>query len=334
MKETRAALDGAAVTPHQDTAALPRLPENWYLLAASPALTPGTLLPVTLHDHDIVLYRATSGRLTAYAAKCAHMGCHLKHAHPDADGIRCAMHQRLIGSDGAFRRPEGTASTDLIQPTYPVQEAFGCIFVWLGQGTPTDLPLPDIADHGPVLTRYAGHYDAEIPWFSLIANGCDMEHLASVHDRALREQPVVDTPAPGRFRISYLTRVIGTALSDRITKWLSGDHIRASMTVCNGSLMLVQSAVWKPSFFLLSMCPDGSGGTRVRAAVGIAGQGGPLARLRLWLTARFFITFLAKDFEVMKGLDWHPPVHGHSFGDRTSQALYRYFAQLTEASRD
>lgn len=321
-----------ANVPHMDTDAIPNLPENWYLVAASGDVRRGTVRPVDVMGIGVVLHRGTAG-LTAYAAKCAHMGCHLKHASSDGAGIRCALHRRFIANDGYFTRPDGTKSGDLKQRIYPVQEAFGCVFVWFGDGDPTVLPLPDIADQGPVMSQYAGHYHAQANWFSLIANGCDMEHLASVHGRALREEPVVDAPDPGRFRIAYLTRVVGTSLADRVVKYLSGDHVRASMTVCNGSLILVQSKVWKPSFFLLSMCPDENGGTLVRAAVGAQGGTGVWDRLRLWLTARVFISFLAKDFEVMKGLEWHPPAHPHSFGDRTSQRLFTYFSGLTGVRR-
>lgn len=329
MKQQTTPLDG---TPALDVRAIPALPQNWYLVAASQTAKQGKPLAVAVGGQQIVLYRGPSG-LVAYAAKCAHMGCHLKHATGDGDAIRCAMHHRRIGLDGRFLRPDGSASDELVQRIYPVQESWGGVFVWLGDDPPAQLPVPTVADDAPVLARYAGDYVCDINWYSLVANGCDMEHLAAVHGRALRRDPVVDTPAKGQFRIAYLTRVIGRGLSDRVVKYLSGDHIRASMTVCNGSLMLVQSQVWKPSFFVLSMCPDGQGGTHVRACVGAFGRSSLLSRLRLWLTARAFISFLAKDFAVMQGLDWHPPAQAHSFGDRASRQLFDYLANLKAAAR-
>ncbi|MCI2400567.1 Rieske 2Fe-2S domain-containing protein [Aliiroseovarius subalbicans] len=311
---------------------LPALPANWYILAGSHELKPGQVLTRTLLDREYVLYRAPSGKVATYAPHCAHMGCHLKHAEAADDSILCAMHHRKIGLDGAFLRPDGQKSRDLVQRTFPTQETLSAIFVFVGPGDPPPLPVPVLAANGPVITRFAGTLDSDATWFSLVANGFDMEHLASVHDRVLREDPLVEEPVPGAFRIAYHTRVTGRGLADRVVKWISNDSIHASMTALKGSMILVQSEVGRPSFCILSMCPDGKGGTLVRGIVGINGARGTFWDwLRLRLTSKLFIDFLAKDFEVMKGLRWTPPAHEHTPGDAYSRRLHRYFCAQSAA---
>ena len=48
--------------------------------------------------------------------------------------LRCALHFRHIDGAGHFIRPDGEPVTDLVQPTYPAEERYGVIFVYLGAG--------------------------------------------------------------------------------------------------------------------------------------------------------------------------------------------------------
>lgn len=311
----------------------PAVPVNWYMLAGSAELRPGRIITRSIAGREIVLTRFAEGGVRAFAARCAHMGCHLRHGRAEAAGLRCALHHRLIAPDGAFVGPDGRPSARLTQPSLPVREHLGGVFVWLGPaGAETELPLPEIATQGPVMSRYVGRFDFAVPWYGLIANGFDMEHLASVHRRALREPPVIDTSVPGRFALSYRSRVIGGAPSDRLMKWLSGDSIRATMTSVNGSMMLVQSAVARPSFGLLSMLPDGRGGTQVQALFGAEGNARhPLDALRLSVTSWLFKRFFASDMAIFADLGWHPPAHRLAPADGWTQALYAFFCAQPEA---
>lgn len=309
------------------------LPENWYILAASRELSPGGILACEIADRDIVLARTQAGRLMAFDAHCAHMGCHLKHGDVDGDHLRCGLHRRRIGADGCFLTPDGRRSTDLVQPTYGVTEHLGAVFVYLGRGAPPALPHPEIIPPETLLAAPAGEFRTPTPWHALIANGFDMEHLLAVHARELKEQPVISRPDQRSFRIAYRTRVTGTGLSDRLMKSISGDDIRASMTTIGGTLMMVQSMAGpRPSMFLLSFRPDRAGGSIVRTVGGIAGNAAnPLDRLRLAASNWLFRSFLSRDFRIFDGLDWHPPAFRHSPGDRYTRQLFDFFLELKGA---
>ena len=130
------------------------------------------------------------------------MGCHLKHGTVCGDNLRCALHERLIGIDGWFLRPDGRKSDSLRQRIYPVKEQFGAIFVYVGGEKPAPFPVPAITEQGDFIARPAGEYNATTSWQSLTANGCDLEHLLAIHNRNLKEEPAFATPDPLTLNIS------------------------------------------------------------------------------------------------------------------------------------
>ncbi|MFZ2099459.1 MAG: Rieske 2Fe-2S domain-containing protein [Oricola sp.] len=317
-----------------DPAAAPvALPRNWYILAESREVRRGRVVARTIGDREVVLFRTESGNVAAFDAHCAHMGCHLRHASVAGETLRCALHFRHIDREGRFLTPDGAPSRDLVQPVYPVAERYGAIFVHVGGEPERGLPEPDIIAAGAFMARPAGEFRTSTPWHGLIANGCDMEHLLSVHDRRLKQEPVVTRPDAWSYRIAYRTEVIGRTLADRIMKRMARNDIRASMTVISGTTMMVQSEAGPtPSVFMLSMCPQEDGGTLVRGIIGLeAGRSRLFDAIKLRLAQWLFKSFLAKDFGVFEGLEWHPPMHEHSSGDRFTRQLHAYFLELRDA---
>jgi phenylpropionate dioxygenase-like ring-hydroxylating dioxygenase large terminal subunit len=327
------ALDAAPATRAETASAPVALPRNWYMLAESREVSRGKLVTRKIADREIALFRTQAGVLAAFDGHCAHMGCHLRHAAVIGENLRCALHFRHIDKQGRFLRPDGTPSPDLRQPTYPVAERHGMIFVHVGGEPKHDLPMPDIVSAEEFMARPAGEFRTDTPWYALIANGFDMEHLLSVHQRELKEEAQVSYPDTWSYRIAYRTAVTGTSLADRVMKRMSRNDIRASMTVISGTTMLVQShAGPSPSIFILSMCPQEGGETLVRGIVGLkAGRSRILDGLKLRLAQWLFKSFLARDYGIFEGLQWHPPAHRHSSGDRFTHQLYNYFMQIEGA---
>jgi phenylpropionate dioxygenase-like ring-hydroxylating dioxygenase large terminal subunit len=130
----------------------PACPENWYLLAASRDIAAGRIVSRRIAGVEMVLYRGESGGITAFAAHCSHMGCHLAHGRVVGDNLQCALHHRVIGPGGYFLGRDGKIGPDRWQPRFPVIERFGCIFVYAGIKPAFDPPAPAIAGIGPVAT--------------------------------------------------------------------------------------------------------------------------------------------------------------------------------------
>lgn len=308
----------------------PNCPQNWYLVAQSNELARGAIVTRSLGPLEIVLYRGRDrGHVAAFAAHCAHAGCHLQHGRVVGDHLQCALHHRVIGADGRFISPNGGELPVAAQFHLPVVERHGCLFVFAGEDAQFELPVPVLCASGAAVTRSLPPQIFPLAWSTLIANGMDIDHLQAVHDRQLREEPTFQRTGPYSVRLDYSSRVTGHYLSDRIMKWISGDRIDTSITCIGGSMMLVESAVGSHhTFVLLSMCPSG-GGTIVRALAGVAGSPERLttrfaARLAAWL----FHAFLKKDVGILHRMDWHEPHVAVTLGDTLTQGLCQFFRGL------
>ena len=320
-------VDAVATVPD---AVGPDCPQNWYLLAYSAELKHGAILARPLGGIEVVLYRGVeSGRAVAFGAHCAHAGCHLQHGKVVGDTLQCALHHRTIRDDGRFIASNGTELGTTPQRCLPVTERLGCIFVFAGEVSTFDLPVPDICADGPVATRSLPPQTFPLPWSTLISNGMDIDHLQAVHDRKLRGQPTLRRAAQFVMRLDYSSRVTGHHPSDKVMKWISGDEINTSITCIGGSMMLVESTVGRHrTFVLLSMCPVDEG-SAVRAVAGVAGDPDRMpvqlaARLAAWL----FHAFLKKDVGILRQMDWHEPIEDITLGDTLTQSLCQFFRNL------
>jgi aminopyrrolnitrin oxygenase len=311
----------------------PACPQNWYLVATSAELRAGAILTRPLGSIEIVLYRGRdSGRAVAFAAHCAHAGCHLRHGAVVGDNLRCGLHHRIIAPGGQFVAKDGSALAGARQLGLPVIERFGCIFVFAGAKAAFDLPTPDICTLGPVTTRALPPRTFPLPWSTLTSNGMDMDHLQAVHDRELIEPATLRHIDEHRVRLSYRARVTGSHLSDRMMKWLSNDEVRTSITCVAGSMMLVDSAVGRHrTFVILSMCPVGRGASSARAVAGVAGAPERAsARLSVAVAAWLFGAFLEKDVGVLQQMNWREPDVEITPGDALMRGLCRFFRSLPE----
>lgn len=307
-------------------------PSTWYLVGAEAELRPGRLLTVTVAGTELVLFRDAGGKAHALAAHCVHMGCHLKHGQVVEDRLRCPLHFREFDGAGRCRAlPGGNVSDSAMQPTYLVIERYGGIFVFIGSTPAFDLSQPHGRPIDDFVTQATPAYEFQLPWYALIANGCDLDHLQTVHLRKLREPPQVEILPPNRFRIRYRTKVIGKRLADRLMRYLSGDDIRATITCIGGSLMMVESTIRnRESFLFLSMRPL-EGYTSVRGIVGLDRRGsGLLDHLRVRLATWLFMSFLRRDVGILDGQRPHRPAPIATDGDRYSSLLFDYFEGLDQ----
>jgi phenylpropionate dioxygenase-like ring-hydroxylating dioxygenase large terminal subunit len=313
--------------------AAPACPQNWYLVARSAELKPGAILARALGNIEIVLYRGNeSSRAVAFAAHCAHAGCHLRHGKVVGDGLRCALHHRTIRDDGRFIAKDGSVVSGTSQFCLPVIERFDCVFVFAGKVAAFDLPMPEICALGPFATRSLPPKALPLSWSTLVSNGMDIDHLQAVHGRALREPPTFVQLDRNSVRLSCCARVTGTNVSDRVMKWIAKDEIRLSLTCVGGSMLLVESLLGRHrSFVMLSMCPAGQAESTVRAVAGIAGAPSrATVKIAVRLAAWLFGAFLKNDIGILQQMNWHAPEVEVTLGDTLTRRLGDYFRGLPE----
>ena len=312
-------------------------PPNWYLLALSHDLKRGALVTSRLAGREIVLFRGQdSGTVTAFQSHCAHMGCHLKHGTVFGDSLQCALHHRVIAPSGRFMKPDGSSYAGLRQPRLPVRETFGGIFVCNGAEAECEFPVPEICGLDEVSVAPMREKTLPLPWWAFIANGMDVEHLQSVHDRRLLEPPVFDVLDEKSVRVSYRSMPTGRSLGDRVMTWLASDGVHGRITCVNGTTMLVESRAGNNrAFILLSMVPDGEGTTTLRGIVGVPSHGSMLAGiLRARISAWLFHSFLSKDIGVLDAMKLHAPYHENSQGDGFTRRLFAFLGALPNAEQD
>lgn len=300
----------------------PAVPANWYLLGRADGLRRGAVQSHTIGTRDVVVWRGQdSGAPTAFAAHCAHMGCHLARSEVVGNRLRCGLHHRMIDSDGHF------GAAGLRQATLGIAEYCGGLWVRIG-GEAAVPPLAALGLDG-YAACYAGEHHFPLPWQALVANGFDSEHLASVHERRLLAPPTLERTGAAAIVLRYHTRPIGKGLADRVTRLIGPDGVYGEITSSNGAMMLVRSRVGqRRNFILLSFVPTAAGGTCVRGIVGTEQPRGPWNGLQARLAARLFKAFLYKDLAVLEGLAWHEPARDDSIGDRFTRELCDFFRGL------
>ena len=279
---------------------LPAAPRSWYFVCASRDIPNGRVVPWNLLEHQLVLFRGKSGRVTAVDAHCAHMGAHLAHGDVIGDHLRCAMHHWVVEPSGACRGPGGACFT---QVTHPVVERFGGVFVFVGAQDAFAFPEID-EDHSLSLLVVIGKPElVETSWAGVMANAFDTDHIRAVHHRALLEPPQITLLNGRGVELRYASRVTGRGLSDRAMKWLSHDRIVVTIRCWGGTIMTVRSEVGNRVGRLLVSARPTADGTLVTPFVGV-----PKTRLTLLdvVSARFslwlFTTFLRRDLLPLQNM--------------------------------
>lgn len=144
-------------TTMENTACMPPLPRDctfagsdwralqpfWYPVAFSHEVADAPF-GARLLDERLVLYRTGGGRVTAARDLCLHRGAPLSQGTVEGDWIRCRYHGFCYDSDGKCAmipaHPGAAIPPKLALATYPVREAYGLVWVTLGDGS---APFPE-----------------------------------------------------------------------------------------------------------------------------------------------------------------------------------------------
>ncbi|MEL6825163.1 MAG: aromatic ring-hydroxylating dioxygenase subunit alpha [Pseudomonadota bacterium] len=172
------------------------LTDSWYLGCTSAELKSGEMLRRMILDQPIVIARTPQGDVFALRDICPHRLVPLSAGQQiDTDGeptIECPYHGWRFGTDGVCRHMPSVLEHNPYEPSrfkvrqYPVHEANGAIFVFIGDDprstAPPDVPVPDF---GPLPERpkfviedvFNAHMD------DAIVGLMDPAHVAFVHNQ-------------------------------------------------------------------------------------------------------------------------------------------------------
>jgi phenylpropionate dioxygenase-like ring-hydroxylating dioxygenase large terminal subunit len=276
--------------------ALPLWPDAWYVVARSVDIAHNGIIDGLIAGRPYVIFRTADGDLAALDAYCPHMGTHLRNGRVVDGKLRCPLHHWVIDRDGNVSA-KGARSTRRSR-AWPVAERFGLVFLFGGLGAAPELPHTESDEYGwitgdPVVV--------EADWRAMMINGFDLEHLVTVHQRALTGAPQFSQTGQGALRLEYTTRVMpGGGLSSWVIKRVARDGIRVRQT-CYGATIVVESELGKvKSGAVVGIITRGCR-AHIYTAFGTIRRGF-LWRPRLWITRWLFLSFLRKDYAIIEGM--------------------------------
>jgi phthalate 4,5-dioxygenase oxygenase subunit len=160
--------------------------EYWWPVMRSVKLeADGAPQRVRLLGEEFVLFRATDGRLGMFDEGCPHRGASLMLARNEDCALTCLLHSWKIGVDGKVLETPNEkrlSRADRIDvKTYPVREAAGLVWVWIGSGTPPRFPDFDfnVIDAETQVIPTAAHVGCN--YLQLVETLWDPAHVASLH---------------------------------------------------------------------------------------------------------------------------------------------------------
>jgi phthalate 4,5-dioxygenase len=156
----------------------------WPVLRSQKLVADGAPELVRLLGEDYVAFRDTDGRIGLLDSGCPHRHAPMVLARNEGCGLRCLMHGWKVDVDGkvletpneSFSHPERIKTRH-----WPVREAGGMVWAWVGEGEPT--PFPDLAFAGcpsethvlPVMAKFRCN------WVQLMETLWDPAHVGILH---------------------------------------------------------------------------------------------------------------------------------------------------------
>jgi phenylpropionate dioxygenase-like ring-hydroxylating dioxygenase large terminal subunit len=162
----------------------------WYPVAHSGQVT-NKPFAARLLDERIVLYRISSGAVTAARDICYHRGVPLSLGHVEGDEIICKYHGLHYDPTGRCTcipaHPNGVISPRLHLDMYQAQEKYGLIWVRLIDNGPQDLPELAEWDDPDYLQVHLDSVDIKAAAGRQVEGFLDVSHFAFVHKESFGE---------------------------------------------------------------------------------------------------------------------------------------------------
>jgi nitrite reductase/ring-hydroxylating ferredoxin subunit len=144
-------------------------------------------LAIKILGEELVAFRDGSGAMGLLERHCPHRGTSLEFGLVGTKGIRCCYHGWLFDVDGAILETPGepansTLKDRLCHGAYPVQEAHGIVFAYMGP--PEQMPAFPTYDSfkRPGYRMIPGQkYIYPCNWLQILENTMDAIHTAFLH---------------------------------------------------------------------------------------------------------------------------------------------------------
>jgi phenylpropionate dioxygenase-like ring-hydroxylating dioxygenase large terminal subunit len=173
----------------------PVLVHDWHPIAPVESLADGQVQSARLLGEDLVIWRV-GGQLMAWQDLCLHRGTRLSKGWVAGERLVCPYHGWEYNTAGRCAHipahPDQIPPTKAVVKPYHVREAYGLIWVALGEPAGDVPPFPEWND--PTYRKLlAGPYEVNASGPRIVENFLDVAHFPFVHEGSLgvRSRPEI-----------------------------------------------------------------------------------------------------------------------------------------------
>ena len=146
----------------------------------------GAPVKARLVGEDLVVFRDSNGKLGVLDEHCPHRGASLVFGRNEACGLRCLYHGWKFDVDGNIlemaSEPDGSALKGALrQKSYPVREAGGFVWAWLGPKEKLREFEPPAWAPQPGIKYAIVKMHAACNWAQVLEGSIDSAHSSSLH---------------------------------------------------------------------------------------------------------------------------------------------------------
>ncbi len=163
--------------------------DRWYLIGTSDLVGTDPVAFRALGE-DLVLWRDTDRTVQLMVDRCPHRGARLSLGDVVEGELQCWYHHWRFDATGQCTSVPsqggrcGLADSTQIPVTYPVEEAAGYIWAWIGESGPSALELPaEMTDESWSTFPETVHWQAN--WMLALENLVDIMHAPFLHARSI-----------------------------------------------------------------------------------------------------------------------------------------------------
>jgi vanillate O-demethylase monooxygenase subunit len=166
----------------------------WYVAAMSGEISDAPLSR-RIADMPVALYRTSSGIPAALVDRCPHRFVPLSMGCVSGEALVCGYHGLAFGTDGAcVANPQGAVTRGLAVRSFPVQERYGLIWIWMGDpAIAAGTALPDFAilDDASLRPQW-GYIHSKAHYELMSDNILDLSHIEFLHAGTLGTEKIRD----------------------------------------------------------------------------------------------------------------------------------------------
>lgn len=234
-------------------AEIPGFPASWYYFGCT-RNAKSRILNNDIGDFRLMALKSKKGEWQVLQRNCLHMGADLSKGKFTEKGLRCPMHGWQYSEQGMLEHKGKCLHR------FPTIERNSQLFVFLGAES-NFYPFPIESSNPLLFPKSPLRFSIQIPWFLLSANGFDINHFETVHERVFTSIPQVQESPDYVFRVLHQFRNAGTRLPNKLLRALLGEAMELDYSVFRGNCIYAISSAGQMKnhmFFLIHPNPSGA----------------------------------------------------------------------------